>query len=219
MIRVYSNILFLALTCVFVNGCVPQDDIQRYVEISNRPKPPVQICNLPPRKPSSKTAAVKDTDILNVDVDQISLQEQSLKAWGEIKPIWQPTALAAMSFGTFVSDNVIVTLTSLPGEAGGVEANVLRWLQQLSHLKLFDTQKNDFIQSLRKVEGKPSITTTIADYTQLSEDEDSDSMIAAIIFDGQKSIFIKMKGPLKELRSFRDVFIGKVQYIIQGEEL
>lgn len=99
------------------------------------------------------------------------------------------------------------SLTILPGDAGGVEANARRWATQIGRRVdgLAWSQWLDGTAAGMTTEGAP---LWILDYSQWpGADAAAASMLAAIVRRRNDTLFLKMVGTMEVLFKVRDDFI------------
>jgi hypothetical protein len=102
------------------------------------------------------------------------------------------------------------SITSFPGEAGGLSANVNRWRQQIGLPKWSDEQ----IQTELKTVKSDSFTFALFDLKPVTDDEKAnikERVLAAILKSDDRSWFYKLKGDVFLLETqrnkFRDVLL------------
>jgi hypothetical protein len=104
------------------------------------------------------------------------------------------------------------SIVSLGGMAGGMEANLSRWLGQLEIApasnnlpKLMKT-----VQSFKTVGG---LDAQVYDFNVLrnSSDVHAKSMLAAMLLMGNETVFIKMVGSARDLKDNREAFLNLVR--------
>jgi hypothetical protein len=121
---------------------------------------------------------------------------------------WTPGPAKQMRLVTFVpkdAPGVECYVTVLGGAAGGVEANVNRWRQQL-HLAPLSA---DAVKALPTVPvlGRPA---------QMAEiDGGSVGMFGLVCELGSQTVFVKMTGPMDSLRAQRGQFVAFCKSLAQ----
>ncbi|MEI7704641.1 MAG: hypothetical protein WCK73_08570 [Deltaproteobacteria bacterium] len=96
---------------------------------------------------------------------------------------------------------VEVSVTVFPGPAGGELANVNRWRNQIG----LPPVDEGALAKDRKSLGSPAGKLALFDYA--SDEKDPTRMVAAILFDGGNSWFVKMVGPREAVTATRADFI------------
>jgi len=134
-------------------------------------------------------------------------------AWRWEKPLrWREEASTGLRLATFsVSDLESTgqcTLVPLPGDGGGIQANVQRWLEQLS-LPLFSpSELADFLSRQKKMRTNGGLPVMVIDFTTLGRRQEPSgaSMLAAIISGENQTLFVKLRGARVLLEKNREVF-------------
>ena len=96
------------------------------------------------------------------------------------------------------------TLVVLAGDAGGVEANVRRWLTQLG-LDLPPERVRSLLDDATAVRG--DLDFTLFDFTPLVSGRDATAFLAAIASAGGQTMFVKAEAPAGVLGPPRAAFI------------
>ncbi len=86
-----------------------------------------------------------------------------------------------------------ISIVMLAGEAGGMQANVARWLGQLG-ISLPENSLPGFIGKQEKVKSKGNIDVTVVDFNSLAQAPESHSMLVGVAKPGGDSYFIKLTG-------------------------
>ena len=123
---------------------------------------------------------------------------------------WKEKPAGGMRLASFTSetDTVDISIVSLSGEAGGVSANINRWLGQL-HLPAFnDEALQQFLSKQEKFTSSGGLLVTMVDFaTFVTEDDQSlPGMLAAIIQLSDQTVFVKMTGTIGEINKNRELF-------------
>lgn len=121
---------------------------------------------------------------------------------------WREEAASGIRLASFTAggtnDPARVTLVALPGDGGGIEANVRRWRQQLGQPVGAEGDLEAFLAgqvAFRTADGRAG---TLVDFTPLAEGDAEVSMLAAVIPADDRTLFVKMTGPADRLRRERD---------------
>ena len=127
-------------------------------------------------------------------------------------PGWQESAGTGMRLASFEVAGADATgnctIITLSGAAGGLEANVKRWIGQLGLPAPDDEEFRRYLdgqESFTSLGGLPGI---LVDLTVLSEahPEAAESMLAGVITAGAQTVFVKFTGPLPLLKEERARF-------------
>lgn len=100
------------------------------------------------------------------------------------------------------------TVVMLGGAAGGVEANVARWLGQLG-LQLAGDELAQFLAGGAPVATRGGLRLTVYDFTRLTA-PDGDSMLAAVGPALDQTLFVKMSGDGALIAAARSDFLDLV---------
>lgn len=115
--------------------------------------------------------------------------------------------LRLATFFTTTEDPVECSIVSLGGMAGGLKANILRWMEQIK-LKVSEEELNNFINSLEKTKSSGGFLITLVDLSILQKDENdlSASMLAGLMETGGQTLFVKMTGTKKAIEKEKETF-------------
>lgn len=103
---------------------------------------------------------------------------------------------------------VETTVVMLGGAAGGVEANVARWLEQLG-LRLAGDELAQFLAAGEPVATRGGLRLTVYDFTALTA-PDGDSMMVAVGPALDQTLFVKMSGNGAAVAAARSDFLRLV---------
>ena len=118
---------------------------------------------------------------------------------------WENRGASRMRIGTLVVDGVECTITSFPGDVGGDEANVRRWLGQLNASAEADAL-NAFISAPSVLSGAAGVPVRVFDFASLLPAGRSPSTLAAILELEGHSVFVKMTGDAAVLARHKAAF-------------
>ena len=136
---------------------------------------------------------------------------QNILAWGTPDG-WKQEAGTHMRIVTFhpVIDPGAVDcyIIALGGPAGGLEANLERWMGQLG-LPASDDNVKQLIISAQDSKTKDGLPAKVFDFTALqSQGSPSDkSMMVAMISLDQTTVFVKMTGTIETVKQNKDNFL------------
>jgi hypothetical protein len=139
---------------------------------------------------------------------QVTIEDRTLIAW-QTPSGWQEQGASQMRLATWhLAVNPAefdCSLVALPGDAGGVKANLKRWMGQIG-LEIPENRLDQFITD------SPN---HIFDFTRLQKGQPAGtpSMIAAISDIQGTTVFVKLKGSIKVVERNREDFINLVQSI------
>jgi hypothetical protein len=120
-----------------------------------------------------------------------------------------------VTFKSVGADNIECSIVSLGGEAGGLEANVIRWLGQLEIKEPDSNNLKEFINSQEKIKSSQGFEMVLVDFTKLQtkENPQKQSMMATILNNNDSTVFIKMSGSKKSVMDNRAAFKALCQSI------
>ena len=129
---------------------------------------------------------------------------------------WMEGAAGGMRLATFHLKNapqdIDVSVVVLDGMAGGLEANLSRWLGQIQ-LSAAENDLKKLIAEAQSVRTKDRSEAKVYDLTGLTQDNNAASMIVAIISVNSKTVFVKMTGNKNNCRKQKDGLLDLVRSI------
>jgi len=194
----FIGLTFLLLVAV---GCSEQVERRTYQEIH---------------------VAVSAPSVTDPPVGQAPVVAKSAELVWALPPGWQEKASAqSMRLVTFSSgadtDGSIVVL---PGDVGGEFANVQRWAGQVS-VEMSDDELVTFIAEQERLTSAGGFPVLLIDFSRAVED-DSPSMLVAIVELPQKRAFVKLMGAATVLRAesanFRALCASLASHMPSAEE-
>lgn len=123
---------------------------------------------------------------------------------------WQETPGSGMRLATFSMGSAEevgqCTIVTLSGRAGGLNANVERWFGQLGLPVPGAEDFNAFLDGQEQLKTESGMSLVLVDFTGLTEvqTDRSDSMLVGVLSDAQKSIFVKLTGPISLLNGEKE---------------
>lgn len=103
-------------------------------------------------------------------------------------------------------DAIDCYVVSLPGMAGGLEANLQRWMGQVG-IEPGAANTQQLLKSPSDVQTRGGLAAKVYDLTSLQTGTAPKSMIAAIISDNGATVFVKMTGTAQDVKANRDGFL------------
>ena len=191
----------LVILFIVLAGCGEKPQVRQYTEIMMD-------------APQTMTGPVESDPHAGLDMAAASAMAAAHNA-GAAKIVWDVPAGWAqepggnMRLATFrlAADPQAFdcSIVSLPGGAGGLEANLKRWMGQI-HLDVSDEQLAQFMAASKD---------NVFDFTQMQKGRDhlTDSMIAAMIEVDTDTIFVKMKGTIAAVSKNKDSFLVLVKSV------
>ena len=127
-------------------------------------------------------------------------------------PAWQELPGDGIRLAAFLLEQgdqrAETTVVMLGGAAGGVEANVMRWLDQLG-LRLATAELSQFLATGEPVATRDGIRLTVYDFTRLATPA-GNSMLAAVGPVLDRTLFVKMSGDGALVAAAREDFLRLV---------
>lgn len=212
-------ILLLVPTLVFIlTGCEQKPQVRHYTQITIQNKtmsnPHVGMGMKDPHA-GLDMSMIKDPHAgldMNMPMGQaMPTANDALKgniAW-DVPKGWVEKPGGPMRLATFQLEKnpkeFDCSIVALPGDAGGLEANIKRWLGQIQ-LNVEDQALDAFIKNTK--DGVYDFSTL-----QSKQARDTQSMIAAMLNIEGTTVFIKLKGTLKAIDENRGMFVKLVQSV------
>ena len=167
------NRVLLGAAVLVVAACSRQPQVREYDEVVIKPSPVV--------------AAFDGSGAGGVVAGPL--------AW-QTPPAWQELPGDGIRLAAFLLEQgdrrAETTVVMLGGVAGGMEANVVRWLDQLG-LQLGDEELAQFLATGEPVATRDGLRLTVFDFTRLTT-AGGDSMLAAVGPVLDQTLFVKMSG-------------------------
>ena len=144
---------------------------------------------------------------------------QNILAW-DVPGGWKEEPGKHMRMASFHSvaeaNAVDCYIIALAGPAGGLEANLERWLGQLGLLATNDTIKQ-LVRSAQTLKTKDSLEVKVFDFSGLqAQGSSSDkTMIVAMIALDKTTIFVKMTGSIEAVKQNKDNYLKLLGSIVR----
>jgi hypothetical protein len=196
-----SKTVPVSLCLLLAAACSREPEVRRYEEITFQ--------SAPKNAPAAPMAGGKGMMGGNVPTAALRL------AW-DTPAGWTVKSGGSMRLATFLVDGAECSLSAFPGNTGGVEANLRRWLGQLD-AEASGEQISGLVQRATSFTAKGGWSGQAYDLTSALPDGATNGMRAAIIpVDGQ-SVFVKMMGPPDVLDKQRAAFEALCQSLRPAE--
>jgi len=134
-------------------------------------------------------------------------------AWSWEKPLlWREEASDGLRLATFsIADRESsgqCTLVPLPGDGGGIQANVQRWLEQLNLPQPSTSELADFLSRQKQMRTNGDLPVMVIDFTTLSrrQERSGASMLVAIVSGENQTMFVKLCGARALVEKNRQAF-------------
>lgn len=137
-------------------------------------------------------------------------------------PQWREAAGAGLRLATFSiasrEDAGQCTLVTLPGDGGGIQANVQRWLEQLRLPSFSPGEMTDFLSRQAKIQTGSGLPVSVIDFTALNvpQERPGPGLMVVMITDAGQTLFVKMSGGKALLRENRKVFFDFCRSLSPG---
>jgi hypothetical protein len=125
---------------------------------------------------------------------------------------WEEQPGSGMRIAAWRVEGQECTLMSFPGDVGGDEANIRRWLGQVGHGADAATL-SAFVAQPERLVTSSGLEVRLFDLAALIPDGAAQSVLAAIIPAGDQSIFVKLMGDAQVLRRQKEAFTALSQSI------
>lgn len=135
---------------------------------------------------------------------------------------WRQEAASGMRLATFAvgegAASATCTVVSLGGAAGGLDANVRRWIGQLNlpvpPAEAFDA----FLERQDKIRSDGGFEGVLVDLTELEgQPAGASSMIAALLTADASTLFVKMTGPIEYLKTQKEALAALCRSMRRGD--
>lgn len=124
---------------------------------------------------------------------------------------WSEGAGSGMRLATWrindAPDGTECTLIVLSGDAGGLAANIVRWMEQVQIAPPSDAALRAYVDGLERIQTQRAMTGVLVDFDEFVDDPSALSTLAAIIESGRETLFVKLTGPKGVLARERENFI------------
>ena len=106
------------------------------------------------------------------------------------------------------SPGLEISIVSLSGAAGGLSANLNRWMKQIDLPELKEPALEEFLSKQKTFKTQGGLTCLLVDFTTLQPQEDLSlpGMLVGVVEIPEQTVFVKMTGPLSVLNQNRDAF-------------
>ena len=174
---VFSSLLLLLLLCI---RCDKGREVRKYQ-----------------KKESSQTAKTASA--------QVQFQWDAPRGWNETRTA---TGMRLASFSVKSQDGESrCTIIPLKGAAGGIRANVIRWLGQINaKMKPGSDGFEKFLTGGEEFRTEGDFSAVLYDFTGLTRGPEDQSILVTIITFRDSSIFIKMTGKKAQLVKNKNKF-------------
>jgi len=193
------NLIIIACIVVVITGCDSKPKVRHYTEITI--EVPDQPQTIPTIATDMGTAMTTPMPTAN-DVIKDKITWDVPIGW--VEEPGGPMRLTTLRLAT--SQNAFdCSIIALPGGAGGLEANLKRWMGQIN-LNVADADFNRFIKSSKN---------QVYDFTLLQQAQPSNakSMIAAMIDIDGTTVFVKLNASISGVKEHHSSFLSLVKSV------
>ena len=141
----------------------------------------------------------------------------------KLPPGWTESAGGGMSLATFLppdwGGSERGTLSVMGGTAGGLEANVRRWMKQIGLDSSDEQNVREFLKSLKPEKTAGGFDCVLVDFTALSgpaEGGGASMLVGQVSLPG-RTAFVKLTGPPDRLAAVRGAFRSLCLSLQPGE--
>ena len=122
---------------------------------------------------------------------------KELKATGFRKGVYQ------------TKEGLTCTIISFPKDAGGIKANIIRWLGQIN-IQITPTEIDSYVSSLKTHRNSSNISYTLVDINQLIKEKkinNSQTILGAVFNFDHETYFFKIQGDITKVEKEKSNFI------------
>ena len=200
-----KQILLLAFI-FFLSSCGQAPEKRRYEEIVIKGESPHPFLDMMNENPHASMPQVPEKSTVNLgsNIPEVAFSWKTPDGW-------QEKAGSGMRIATFLiqdgSNKAECSIVSLGAEAGTLEANVVRWANQIK-MPLEKNTLEEFLSTQETIKTQDQHSVKIIDFTSLQEKQqgNSPSMIAAVLNYPTETVFIKLIGPKGIVKANREKF-------------
>lgn len=120
---------------------------------------------------------------------------------------WIEKASTGPRLATFGVGDAECTIVSFPGDVGGLEANLKRWLNQLN-VQLADAQVSEFAQKPETFISEGGLPVQLFDFAPILPTGATSSILAAVLTVDEQTVFVKLMGAPALLETEKPRFIA-----------
>jgi len=222
----YIEFIILLFIATFLVSCEKKTELRHYQEIVKNSAvekidphhgldipalmKPMGNNSMDMNKQSAEVQAMIKSSIVNLPIRWVTPDQ-----WIETKG----SGMRLVSFVTQEDDPIDCSIVALGGVAGGLDANLSRWLGQINLGNIDQNQFEKFKRNYKPVKTTGGLIGQIYDFTELqnSKDNNTPSIMGAIFKISNQSVFIKMTGSKSAIIRNRSKFIQLCESINLNE--
>ncbi len=211
-LRLFFSLIGLTASSVILTSCHNnQPTARHYVEITISAEEKIETSHeLPSWHPpiGNMNQSMNNPELAELmknSMAQIPLKWEVPEGWSEEKG----SGMRLVTFRSNDSDPIECSIVSLGGMAGGLEANLKRWMEQIG-LNVSNEKFNEFLKNPSSLKTKDGEGASLFDFTQLQTTggDQAVSMMAIMLSTDETTIFVKMTGHKKAVLQNRAKFIS-----------
>lgn len=191
------------------SACSRAPEQRQYEELTLRPQPPAAAApaNAPAAAPQGPLSAAAASSAMagTVSGAAVSLAWTAPEGWRE-----QPGSSVRLAtfFAGPESAPAECSITAFPGDVGGTEANLRRWLGQLNAEPPAPEAFASFVKHAQSITTQGGLSGHLYDFADLLPDlpAEATSTLAAVLQVEGATVFVKMMGPKALLGQERERF-------------
>jgi hypothetical protein len=209
------RLLILTIFVMSLSSCGQEMPVRNYEEITI--DSPLRAAKMPDRMelpqghPSVSDlqngmdmSAQSETtkQMLESSIAQVALTWKTPEGWVEEKG----SGIRLATFKTIGENPIECSIISLSGVAGGLDANITRWLGQIGINDISKEEREKILNQFLVIEAVDKLKFMVIDLTGFSASPDAPAIFGAVLQDLEKTIFVKMTGSKEALLSQRKNF-------------
>lgn len=207
---IFISLIFIAITSW---ACERRQTVRSYEEI-NIESPLKQLSmpmggELPEGHPpigdtrmDMAAASPQQQEMFQDSVADVDLIWNVPQGWIEEKG----SGMRLVTFRSGGTDRIECSVVSLSGVAGGLEANIARWLGQMGKQDFPAEQLAKIITDAKNISSVGGFSVRVIDLIPLAQSSTDQAILGGVIQDQDKTIFIKMTGSKDALLRERSAF-------------
>ena len=208
MVRIFLLIVMFLPT---INGCEHKAQERHYQEI---------VIEAPVQSPSEMANDPHAGLGLAIPIVGQKARTESGLVW-DVPSGWQEVAGGGMRVVSFKRTDdpeaIDVSIVTLAGAAGGLEANLTRWASQIGLDMAQDGRISQLIGNAMLLKTQDDLDLKLFDFSKFQKDQDSSakSIVAAMVQIKESTVFIKMTGTIKSVNENLEAFKTLAQSVRQ----
>ncbi|HMP88896.1 MAG TPA: hypothetical protein PJ991_01780 [Kiritimatiellia bacterium] len=133
------------------------------------------------------------------------LRTPALPLEWDTPPGWENLGGSGMRIATLMVEGQECTILSFPGDVGGDEANIRRWVGQLGHT-VAESRLKEFVANPKRIVTVGGYECRLFDFADILPANARIGTLAGIIVVGDHSAFVKLTGDTDVLKRHKSAF-------------